>query len=546
MCLIKYLKCALVTTCALLLSINVGLANGDRSMTAATGDLGKVDFPISCSAQARSRTERGLALLHHMMYALAKKEFKALAKKEPDCAMTHWGIAMTLFHPLWPGQPTKRELIIGSAAVEKAKRLNPPTKREQAYIAAVEAFYRDWETVGHPERIASWEVAQKKVYQENPDDIDAATLYALSHLATAPKADKTFAHQKKAGALLENLYAKEPRHPGVIHYMIHAYDNPMLATRAVKPARAYDKIAPDVPHALHMPTHIFVRLGIWPDVIGWNVRSAKAALKYPANKSISHHYPHALDYLIYAYLQGATDKKAEGVLQKIKADSNYQKTFVSGYALAAIPARYYLERKQWGDGAALEVRSPSAFPWEKFPQVEAITYFARGLSAARNGDAAAARMAIETLDVLYERSVKAGRRYWAVLVDAQRKTVAAWITFSKGKKNQALQMIREAADLEDSVDKHPVTPGAVLPARELLGDMLVLLGKYPEAIKAYEASLEISPNRFNSLYGAGRAAEHARNSEKAKSYYSKLVQISARADSDRAEIELAKKFLAKK
>ncbi len=543
---IKSMKSALVATCALLLSIGVAFAHEDRSVTGVTGDLGKVEFPISCSADARSSTERGLALLHHMMYALAKKEFIALSKKEPNCAMAHWGIAMTLFQPLWPGQPSERALKMGWSAVEKAKRLNPSTKRERAYIAAVEMFYKDWKTVGHPKRIASWEVAQKKVYQENPNDLNAAALYSLSHLATAPKADKTFAHQIKAGALLEDLYAKEPEHPGMIHYMIHAYDNPMLAGRAVRPARAYDKIAPNVPHALHMPTHIFVRLGIWPDVISWNVRSAKAALKYPANGAISHHNPHALDYLMYAYLQEATDKKAKEVLQEIKVKDNYQKTFVSGYALASIPARYFLERKQWAKGAALEVRSPSAFPWEKYPAVEAITYFARGLGAARNGEAGAALKAIETLDVLYERSSKAGQRYWAVLVDAQRNTVAAWITFSKGKKNQALQMMREAADLEDSVDKHPVTPGAVLPARELLGDMLVLLGKYPEGIKMYEANLEISPNRFNSLYGAGRAAELAGNSEKAKSYYSKLVQISARADSPRPEIGQAEKFLAKK
>ncbi len=545
MCFHQIFKSALVTTFVMIFFSQVGMAKQDHLLKRTTDALGKVDFHISCSSEAQARFEQGLALLHHMMYVEAEKTFTALANMEPNCAMVHWGIAMTLFHPVWPGKPNEEELKKGWEAVEKAKSLSPPTKREQAYIASAEVFYKNWKTIDHQKRIISWEIAQKKVYRENPNDIDAAALYALSHLATAPKADKTFSHQKEVGALLEDLYAKEPEHPGVIHYTIHAYDNPMLANRAVGAARAYDKIAPDVPHALHMPTHIFVRLGIWPDVIDWNLRSTKVALKHPVNGSISHHYPHALDYLMYAYLQGAEDKKAKDLLREIKEKDNYQRTFVNGYALAAIPARYFLERRLWTNAKDLEVRSPSTFPWEKYPEVEAITYFARGLSAMRSGDASAALKAIEKLDAFYERLINAGQSYWAVLVDAQRKTVAAWITFSKGKKNQALQMIRKAADLEDSVDKHPVTPGSVLPARELLGDMLVLLKKPAEAIEAYEACLKVSPNRFNSLYGAGLAAERAGNLEKAKSYYSKLLQLSANADSDRPRIKQAKLFLAK-
>lgn len=542
----KSVKLTLVMTCTLLLSVGSALSHEDDSKAAPVGNLGKVEFPISCSAEARSRVERGLALLHHMMYSLAEKEFTNLAKMEPSCAMAHWGLAITLFQPLWPGQPNDIDLKMGWAAVEKAKALNPPTRREQSYVAAAEAFYKNWKTIGHAERIASWEAAQRKVHQENPADIDAAALYALSHLATAPKADKTFAHQKSAGALLEDLYTKQPAHPGLIHYMIHSYDNPMLASRAVNPARAYDKIAPDVPHALHMPTHIFVRLGLWPDVINWNARSAKAALNYPVNGSVSHHYAHALDYLVYAHLQKAQESKAQEIVNEIQEKGNYQKTFVNGYALAAIPARYFLERRRWAEGAALKPPSPAAFPWEKFPEVEAITYFARGLSAARTGDFAVASNAGDKLEKFHERLVKAKQGYWAVLVDSRRKTVAAWIAYSKGKTDDALRVMRESADLEDSVDKHPVTPGAVLPARELLGDMLLLLEKHREAITAYEASLEISPNRFNSLYGAGRAAELAGDSEKARSYYAKLVEISAEADNVRTEIKQAKSFLAKK
>jgi tetratricopeptide (TPR) repeat protein len=440
-----------------------------------------------------------------MMYSQAEKEFTALAKLAPECAMTHWGIAMTLFHPLWPGQPNEDQLKKGWTAVEKAKSLNPKTEREQAYISAVGTFYQNWQTVSHKQRINSWEKAQEKLYQQYPDDTEAATLYALSHLATAAKADKTYSHQKESGALLEALYANNPKHPGVIHYTIHAYDNPVLANSAVEAARAYDQIAPDVPHALHMPTHIFVRLGIWPDVISWNKRSAKAALNYPANGAISHHYPHALDYLIYGHLQIGENDKAKQVLQAIGAHDNYQKTFVSGYALAAIPARYLLERKQWSEAATLDTRTPNTFPWEKFPEVEAITYFARGLGAARSGDAFAASDGIRTLDDLYERTVNADQTYWAILVDAQRKTVAAWLAYSQGSNDQAIQLMRQAADLEESVDKHPVTPGSVLPARELLGDLLVLLKKPAEAKVAYEKSLQIAPNRCNSFYGAERA-----------------------------------------
>lgn len=535
---------ALVTTCALLSCVDVGIAQQENSMKFTLDALGKVDFPLSCSSQVQRRFERGLALLHHMMYEQARKEFEAVAELDPRCAMAYWGIAITLFHPLW-AKPSEEELKKGWAAVKQAKALNAPTEREHAYVTAVEAFYRGWETVDHPTRLIAWEKAQEKVHKTNPDDIDAAAFYALAHLATTPKGDKAFTHQKKAGALLEELLTKAPEHPGVSHYIIHAYDNPMLASRALEVARGYAKIAPDVPHALHMPSHIFVRLGIWPEAIDWNERSAAAARRQSIGGVISIHYIHALDYLMYAYLQQCQDKMAQDVLQKVNAVENYQDSFASAYGIAAAQARYPLERAQWADAAALKVRTHSSFPWDKYPWFESITYFARGLGAARSRNVDAAEKALETLNMLYERSVNAGQDYWAVHLDAQRKTVAAWIAFSEGKKDHALKLMRKAADLEDSVDKHPVTPGAVLPARELLGDMLVLLEKPVEAIKVYEASLQISPNRLNSLYGAGRAAELTGNPERAKSYYSKLVQFAANADSDRPGIEHAKTFLFK-
>jgi tetratricopeptide (TPR) repeat protein len=506
--------------------------------------LGKVDFPISCSSTAQTKFERGLALLHNMMYAQAEKEFASVTELEPDCAMAHWGVAMTHLRPLWR-ESSEEELKKGSAAVEKALALSAPTERERAYIAALEAFFKDWETVGHPTRIAAWEAAQEKVHKAFPEDIDAGAFYSLAHLATAPKGDRTFAHQKRAGALMEELLTGAPEHPGLHHYTIHAYDNPMLAKRAVDVARAYYKLAPDVPHALHMPTHIFVRLGLWSDAIDWNLRSKAAAKRQSVEGVTSLHYPHAMDYLMYAYLQQAQDTLAEDVLNKINSIENYEDSFASAYGIAAAQARYPLERRQWTDAAALEVRPQSSFPWDKYPWYESITYFARGLGAARGGDIQAARKAMETLDTFYESSVDAGKDYWAVLVDAQRKTVAAWVAFAQGNKDQALKTMQEAASLEDSVDKHPVTPGAVLPARELLGDMLLLSGKPAEAIEAYEATLMISPNRFNSLYGAGHAAELAGNLEMARSFYSRLVELAKEAESDRAAVRKAKLFLNK-
>lgn len=507
--------------------------------------LGKVNFTISCSRDVQARFNKGLALLHNMMYLQAEKEFKAVADLDPDCAMAHWGIAMTLFHPLW-APPSSDELQRGWEATQKASQLKPSTKRERDYIKAVTAFYKDWKTVNHPVRISAWEKNQKEVFKANPEDIDAGAFYALAHLATAPKGDKTFRHQKESGTILENLLKKAPMHPGLFHYIIHAYDNPLLANRALEVAREYDKIAPDAPHAQHMPSHIFVRLGLWTLTSEWNMRSAEAAMKKSKPGELSLHYIHAMDYLIYAYLQEARDKKALDTLKTINSNSNYQDSFASAYGIAAAPARYYLELRQWEEASRLKLRTPGTFPWDKYPWFEAITYFARGLGAARIKDGDRARDSMRTLDTFYERSIKAGQDYWAVLVDSQRKTVAAWTAYSAGKTDKALQLMKEAAQIEDSVDKHPVTPGAVLPARELLGDMLVLLGKYDEAIDAYKESLLISPNRYNSLYGAGYAAESSGDLKKAKLYYSKLMELTSSADSERPSLKKARAFLDKK
>ena len=532
----------LIALCTLILTSDLSIAHDDAPPPSISKTIGKIDFSTSCMKAQQQRFQRGLALMHHMMYKDALHEFQEVTTAAPNCAMAHWGIAMTYLHPLWV-PPSQTDLQKGAAAIAQAKRHGTSTDRETAYIAAAEAFFGQWETIDHKTRLTSWEAAQKRLYTTYPDDIDAGALYALAHLATAPKADKSFSHQKAAGEILETLHTKAPQHPGLFHYIIHAYDNPVLAQHAVKVARGYNVLAPQIPHALHMPTHIFVRLGLWDDVIDWNIRSASAATS--TNGIASLHRAHAQDYMMYAYLQQGKDIKADQILRDVTATHAYQDSFVSAYAIAAVQARPLLERSEWAKAASLPVRIHRDFPWDNYPWFEALTYFARGLGAARNHDAVAASQAITWLDGAYDRAIEAGRHYWSVLIDAQRQTIAAWVTWADGDADRALQLMHDAADTEDSVDKHPVTPSHVLPTRELYGEMLILAGKPSEALQAYEIALRTSPNRFNALHGAGQASELAGNVEQAKSFYRQLLKLTADAEGKRPELANAVNFLAK-
>ena len=468
------------------------------------GDLGKVNFATSCKADAQQAINTGVGLIHHMMYEQAEVLFSHWIKQAPDCAMLHWGYAMSLYHPLWPGVIKEEALIQGASALTKAQELTS-TKRELSYINALSQYFQDWKNTSNKDRTAMWAKAQALVYEQNPDDIDAAAFSALSQLAVAPRNDPKFTKNREAGALLAKFREASPTHPGVIHYTIHAYDNPPLAELAIDAARAYGNIAPDVPHALHMPSHIFIRLGMWADAVNWDLRSAKAALKYPVAGKTSHHYTHALDYLIYAYLQQGEGEKARQAFEQAETHHPILPIYPTAYAFSAIPARIALEQQQWQQASQIKVQHPNYIPWEKFPQLEAITYYARGLGAARSGDLKLAQQSLEVLNDLYDKTKAISPGYWAVLVDAQRMAVEAWISFGKGEKKQALTQLRQAADLEDSKDKNPVTPGAVLPARELLADMLLLNGDYAGAQTAYEAVLAISPNRLNSVAGLKKA-----------------------------------------
>ncbi|WP_051560158.1 tetratricopeptide repeat protein [Marinobacterium jannaschii] len=527
----------------MMLHMDVAAGDADATATAVENRYGDVRFDISCSEDARKGFNESLALLHHMMYAEAHRRFSELISLHPDCAMLYWGVSMTRFHPLWPGEPDEIKSQQGADAIAKARQLKPSEPIERAFIRATQRFYDGWKERSYEQRIKRWAKAQKKLYMEYKDNTEAAVFYALSQLAIAPKSDRSFSKQKEAGALLESLYTQQAQHPGVIHYIIHAYDNPELARQALQAARAYDKIAPDVPHALHMPSHIFVRLGHWVETVNWNLRSANAALNFPVGSFVSHHYPHAQDYLIYAYLQMANSTKARAALESIYVRTQYQPTFVSGYALAAMPARYQLERKQWAEAAILPIRKPTGFPWDKFPQVEAITYFARALGAVRNGNVHAARLNLATLNRLLEHTTKAGQTYWATLIDAQRQAIEAWILYLEGNYDAGLKLMAKAADQEDSVDKHPVTPGSVLPLREIYGDMLMNSQRYEDALDAYEASLEISPNRYYSIHGAGRAAELAGNSRKASAHYSELLSLTGDLGHEREETRQAMSYI---
>ena len=505
--------------------------------------IGDVEFPISCSAAVEEEFEYGVGLLHHMMYVEARKSFQSVAETDPQCAMAHWGVAMTLFQPMWPTRPGPEDLSKGWQEVEQAKALAPQSEREQAYIAAVEAFFRDPESTDYWARIGRFDDEMEQVYTSYPADHEAAAFYALSQLATAPQAQNRLAQHSRAAEILLEIYEAKPNHAGAVHYTIHANDIEARARESLDVVRSYDDIAPSVPHALHMPTHIFVRLGDWEDVISWNQRSADAAPNFPAGDKISHHYLHALDYQVYAYLQRAEDELAAKILNSVSDNASYQETFVSAYHLAAIPARYFVERRQWEDAASLPRPGPDAFPLERFPWPVANTHFARGLGAARSGNDEIAQASITTLATLRDQADKAGEEYFAKQIEVSRLAVEAWLAHAEGRQNRALDLMRSSAELEASMEKHPVTPGAIQPAYELLGDLLLEIEQPRAALDAYVTSLKTWPGRFNSFLGAARAAAAAGDGVQASSFYSSLLELTTDESVERLAIEEAKAYL---
>lgn len=538
---------------AILLTVFCLQAAGAQEMQMHRHDaaekLGQVNFTVSCNAAAQKQFNRATALLHSFWYDEAEKAFAAISRVDPKCGMAYWGVAMSLYHPVW-APPNAAELEKGWSAVEKAKTVGAKTNREKEYIAAIETFYEDSGKIDHQTRALAYERAMEQVYLHYPKDHEAAIFYALALLRPpTANSDKTYAKEKRAAEILNKILPEEPNHPGVAHYLIHSFDYPQLALLALPAARSYAKIAPSSPHALHMPSHIFTRLGLWQESIQSNLDSAAAAKKHVAMShpgAASFDQLHALDYLVYAYLQGAEDHKAREIVDQVAAlDKVDASVLAASYAFTAIPARYTLERRRWSDAAKLELH-PLDFPWEQFRYSEALIYYARAIGAARSGDPAAARKDVDRLSVIQKGLVESKLGYWADQVEIQRRSAAAWLAHAEGKDTEALTLMRSAADLEASTEKHPVTPGPIIPARELLGDMLLELKQPEQALREFETSLGDSPNRFNGLYGAARAAQLSNDKKKAGDYYAKMVTLTAHADSERPELQKIREFVAQK
>jgi tetratricopeptide (TPR) repeat protein len=502
----------------------------------------------------------GVALLHSFFYEEARRIFTSVSERDPACAMAQWGIGMTYWHPIWT-PPTSGEMSAGRAAAERAMATGGGTDRERGFIRALFTYYNTPDApaagpvgqschgpVGPPNRVAAYERAMSEVYARYPDDVETQVFYALAVLSVgyASPADATLSNQLRAAGILENLWKKYPNHPGVAHYLIHCYDYPELADRGLPAARAYGAIAPWVPHALHMPSHIFTRLGMWDESIAANLAAAGAARAYAAKlhrQATESEELHGLDYMVYAYLQEAQDVKASSVAAFV---SNVRTThpdveFAAAYALAAIPARFALERKAWAEAAKLPI--PAMPHWSKFPFLEALFEYAHAMGRARSGDLDGARMAIDRMQRLWETRTEGNFDYFKMHLALQIQAASAWVVFSAGSKDEAADQLRRAADSEDHLGKHPVSPGPLIPIREQLGDMLLERGQLAEALGAYEAALKISPGRFQALFGAGLSAERIGDKKTALRYFGKLAQQTAKSDNSRVELSHVREFI---
>jgi len=483
----------------------VPAADEHRHSMAQEGLIGHVHFPVSC--RGSQAFDRATTLLHSFWYEKAQAAFAEIARHDSDCAMAYWGQAISLWHPLWPDRPDKATLARGRALLAQARSAKQQTKREAGWVTALGAFYGSDDSTAYRERALDYEQEMAKLHAGSPREPEAAAFYALSLVASAQALppDKAHARERKAAALLNQVLAAEPDHPGALHYLIHAYDSPALAKYALAAARRYARIAPAVPHAQHMPSHIFTRLGLWDESIASNVRAADAARRFASEMHLPGAWDeqlHAMDYLEYAYLQIADDKKARGVLDELLAiPSTSPANLKVAYAYAAIPARYAIERRQWREAADLDVNHPD-FPWARFPSAQAITEFARALGAARNGDPRRAAQSVYRLAELETALRNAGDSYWATQVEIQHEAAQAWLAQAQGKHEEALAGMHRAVQLEDASEKRPVTPGPIIPARELLGDLLLELDRPAEALDAYRIALAESPNRYNSRDGA--------------------------------------------
>jgi len=516
-----------------LIAISLAVVGGVFAQQA--DKLGTVEFPNSCSPGVQEKFLRGVAMLHSFYYSAGQKAFEEVAAEDHSCAIAAWGYASILMlNPIQGIGSSPKNAQRAQAAIDKGRKMGAKTERERDYLEAVAAYYEDF--AGRPERARAG--ARVKAYEalaaKYPDDDEAQIFYALYLASTQSASDQTYSAYLRAAGILEKQFAKHPDHPGVAHYLIHSYDAPPIATQGLPAARRYAGIAPDAPHALHMPSHIFTRVGAWTESLATNRRSADVARKTNDPDDALH----ALDYMIYAYLQLGRDGDARKTWAEACTVTGINPARATAYyALAAMPARYIVERSAWSEAANL-VPSPS-----KFPFTEAMTHFARALGAARSGDPAAAQKDVERIAALRGELKTAKSEYWANEVEVMRLASLAWVALAQAKGNDALALMREAADIEDRSEKNSVTPGRLLPARELLSDMLVELKRPAEALKEYEASRQRESNRYRGLYGAGQAAAQSGDRDKARHYFSKLIELAGAGDL-RPEMEQARRYLA--
>jgi len=548
----------------------IGLAStlATRHVECATGpepgDLraaGKVEFPISCTPSVESEFSRGVALLHSFFYEEARRVFTSVAERDPKCAMAEWGIAMTWWHPIWT-PPTPAEMSAGKAAIEKAMAIDAGTDRERGFITALNVYYNTPDgsntgavgqschgPVGPRDRVIAYEKAMHQLRDKYPDDFEVQAFYAFAVLAVgyATPNDTTLSKQLEAAAIFEKLWKQNPNHPGVVHYLIHCYDYPAFAQRGLVAAQSYAAIAPWVPHALHMPSHIFTRLGMWDESIAANETSAEASRAYAAMRhrdATEAEELHALDYMAYSYLQEARDTEAKKIVElaaKVRK-TNPGLEFSAAYALAAIPTRYAFERNDWAAAATLTI--PNLPHWSSFPFMEALIEYGHALGRAHIGDLDGARKAIARMQQLRDATKDPKFDYFKNHLDLQIQAASAWVAASEGKKNEAIEVLRRAADAEDILGKHPVSPGAFVPIREQLGSLLLEVDQSKQAQHEFEAALKIYPGRFRGLYGAARAAEQNGDKENASHYYAKLAAQTANATGSRDELNHVREFLA--
>lgn len=518
---------------------SLNLQRGDITLCGSgTNPFGTVAFSLSCSEKVRPDFNLATALLHSFEYTEAEKMFAKVMEEDPECLMAYWGAAMCNFHPLWT-PPNPDELQKGSKIIALARLINKDkTSRESDYLEAIATIYDQWSTLDYRTRVLKFEKATENIYEKYPEDMEAGIFYALALGAAADPADKSFNNQKKAGDILNAIFVNEPNHPGIAHYLIHNYDYPELAALALPAARKYASIAAASAHAQHMPSHIFTRLGLWDESIQSNINSIASAQCYAQNIGAKGHWDeelHGLDYLIYAYLQKGDDEKALVQISYLKTIKEvFPQNFKVAYCFASMPTRYALERKDWATAAKLELE-PAEFPWDKFLWEKANIIFGRLLGAVHTHNLKDARMELAKIQSIHDALKRINENYKANLVLIQIKTCEAWIKLEEGHKVQAIKLMTEAADMEDATAKHPVTPGEMIPARELLGDLYLETGDFSSALSAYEADLDRHPNRFNGLYGAGRALEKSGDFRKAVHYYQQLLAVTHSSVRDRPQ-----------